>query len=188
MLKEVFDKQISVMEETQEVESFRGSFIDFRLHPLKSRGKQVLIREYSQRIVEEIHEAAHDFPRKDKWKEELIDVLNFSTGLMIICKISPDELERDIPKGHYNPINDLNKCSTVLFQLEAFLMDAVGDLKAKPWRSNPPEPNEKLLREKLRLFYNYLWVIIQGEMSKPEIALIHRVKHERIKGRLNGTY
>lgn len=188
MLEFIFKNQLSVIQETEGVESSRGSFIDYRGHPLKSRGKQVLIREYSQRIVEEIHEAARDFAHKDKWREELIDVLNFSTGLMIICGFNHSDLQLDLPRGPYNPFTRLEQMGRALFQLEAFLMDAVGDLKAKPWRDNPPNPNGKLFNERLRLFYNFLWIILQGEMSKPEIIMVHREKSQRIKERLNGTY
>ena len=195
-LKAIFERQKELMEKYHDIE-FKSGLMQTEDCPVNLDDKrgQARIKDFSERITEEIGEAL-DAIRNESgesallhFHEELIDGLHFLTEMTILTGY-------DITKDY--TLSDLINLGTV--RSSYTLNDLVSDhvmylgmmcncLKNKPWKQSMMKTNKENFYKHLKLVWsNYIAILTSQDLTEEEITDIYLRKSQVNQFRQRSNY
>ncbi len=132
MVEGIFIRQQELHEKYQGVEHGNGlglALIKDKKFMIDDPSCQYVIKDFAWRVTEELTEALEAFYDDNALHcmEEIIDALHFYTELLIICGITPDQID--------GPLEDANLTQGILSPIYPIGL-ACNLLKNKPWKNS----------------------------------------------------
>jgi len=168
VLGKVWEKQAELVGKYKEIENIKHLPLDLDLAE-----DQILIKDFKQRILEELAEAYEAFIQKDMehFYEEIIDVLHFAVELNILCDLKSKDFEViDGASG----CKDLIECNE-LMELELWNICyryglLSNSLKNKPWKQSQILTDRKKFYELLKkAFRDFIVFMLRIGLSADDI-------------------